>query len=189
MSSFGRILARRALNRNNPDTPAEEAAPTSHEESHGPRRPDREFIRPDLRPGAPATQPKPHAPAQQAIAHAPHANPVHAPKKNAPEALIKPNDVTIVPDSWENKRGIPLGAKPEQKDDTGGEAIPKEALRRRRQEARRLPKNKVRRFVISIAVSEDEATAFHAHAGKKGLTTSEWARAVLTRSMTRTDQN
>lgn len=189
MSTFGRVLARRALNRNNPETPVEEAAPTSHEESLGPRRPDREFNRPDLRPGAPAQQVKAPAPAPQVIAHAPHVNPVPAPKKTAPEPLIKPNDVTIVPDSWENKRGRPPTAKADQKDDTGAEDMPKESLRRRRQEARRLPKNKVRRYVISIAVSEDEATAFHAHAAKKGLTTSEWARAVLTRSMTRTDQN
>lgn len=187
MSTFGRVLARRALNRNNPEAPAEEAPPTSREESLGPRRPEREFNRPDLRPGATAVRPP--SPTPQPVAHGTYAPTAPAPKKGSQETLIKPNDVTIVPDSWENKNTTRKNGASAKQDVAEEEPLPKEALRRRRQEARRLPKNKVRRFVLSIAVSEDEATAFHAHSAKKGLTTSEWARAVLTRSMTRTDQN
>lgn len=173
MTTIGKLLAQRSANR-----AANEAAISSQQSSQkpitteelGPRRIERDFNKPDLRPNAPQQQRTPAAPPQPV----PHDTYVRnrSVQKRDPTPVVSPNDVTLVPDSWEMKHTIKETAKSDDEPRLRAKSGPK-----------KLPANKVRRQSLSIAVSPDEAEAFHKHASKKGMTFSEWARGTLMRSM------
>jgi hypothetical protein len=169
---MGRLLAQRSANR-----AANEAAISSQQltqkpistEELGPRRIERDFNKPDLRPHA-QQQRAPIAP-PEVISHDTYVRNRSVQKKD-PTPVVSPNDVTLVPDSWQIKHTI---KETERSDD--------EPRPRAKSGPKKLPANKVRRQSLSIAVSPEEAEAFHKHAGRKGMTFSEWARGTLMRSM------